>query len=105
VPCPPVIVIEPVISPSSGSTPSSRARPTPTPFCTAASRLASPRTQHLRAADAQQPEARAEADGGEERDHERRLQRRVELEGETPAWRSASAAAANRKPPTPAPGC
>jgi hypothetical protein len=43
-----------------------------------------PEDQHLRSADFEQSEARAEADGGEEGDHQRRLERGVELEGQGP---------------------
>jgi len=41
-----------------------------------------PEQQHLRPADLQQRQARPEADGREEGDHERRLERGVELERE-----------------------
>ncbi len=41
-------------------------------------------SQYLRSTDAQQRQARTETDGGEERNHQRRLQRRIELEKRDP---------------------
>ena len=79
---PPVSVTEPASTPRSGGTPRAAATAAPTRFCEHRHRLASARnTCHGRAALAQQRHARAEADRGEERDHQRRLQRRVEADG------------------------
>ena len=79
---PPVSVTDPASTPSSGGCPSSVAMPRPSTFCAmAASVEATKKISDERSADAQQREARAEADGGEKRVLQRRLQRRVEGDG------------------------
>ncbi len=45
-------------------------------------RRQAPEQEHLRSAHPQQAQARPQADGGEERNHQRGLERRVELEGD-----------------------
>ncbi len=79
---PPVSVTEPASTPSSGGTPSAAATAAPTRFCEHGHSARERQEQgDGRAALAQQRHARAEADRGEERDHQRRLQRRVEADG------------------------
>ena len=79
---PPVSVTDPASTPRSGGTPRPAATAAPARFCRTATAVASARkTRHRRPARAQERHARPEADRGEERDHERRLQRRVEGHG------------------------
>ncbi len=78
---PPVSVTDPASTPINGCCPSAIATPAPITFCMNAMHgREQEEDDHRRTTDAQQRHACAEPDGREERDHQRRLQRRVELD-------------------------